>query len=101
MKNNMVRLNFDFPREHYPYLKMLCAQEGVSMREFATKLLIKKIEEYEDHLLAKKAHQRLKNMDENENIPFEDACELAGWEDVEEAWDRIQQKLHQRSKKNP
>ena len=30
MKNN-VRLNFEFPRSEYPYLKMICAEKGVSL----------------------------------------------------------------------
>lgn len=59
-----VRLNFEFPREHYPFLKMICAQMGVSMKDFATDLLISAIEEHEDRLLAKKAQKRLDEMDE-------------------------------------
>lgn len=54
---NTVRINFDFPRKHYPYLKMLCAKKGISMKEFATKLLIKELEEYEDRLFAEKAQK--------------------------------------------
>jgi predicted DNA-binding protein len=78
---NTVRLNFEFPREEYPYLKMLCAEKGLSLKEFATHLIIKAIEEYEDHRLSRKAHKRLKEMDTKENIPFEKACDLAGWDD--------------------
>jgi hypothetical protein len=78
-----VRLNFEFPREEYPYLKMLCAQKGVSLKDLATELLIEAIEEYEDEQLALKANKRLEEMKdkESETVTWEEACRLAGWED--------------------
>lgn len=76
-----VRLNFEFPRDEYPHLKLLCAEQGLSLKEFATDLLLKAIEEYEDHRLAKKARKRLKEIDPKENISFEKAQKLAGWDD--------------------
>ncbi len=75
-----VRLNFEFPKEEYPYLKMLCAQKGVSLREFATELLIEAIEEYEDEMLTKKANARLKEMEQEDNIDWNEACRLSGWD---------------------
>jgi hypothetical protein len=78
---NTVRLNFEFPKREYPYLKMLCAEKGISFREFATELLLKAIEEYEDHRLGKKARKRLKEMNPKDQIPFDQACDLAGWKD--------------------
>jgi predicted DNA-binding protein len=78
---NTVRLNFEFPREEYPYLKMLCAEKGLSFKEFATELFIKAIEEYEDHMLTRKARKRMKSLDKKDNIPFDKACDLAGWDD--------------------
>ncbi|HEX4839842.1 MAG TPA: hypothetical protein VFU89_05325 [Rhabdochlamydiaceae bacterium] len=77
---NTVRLNFEFPREEYPYLKMLCAEKGLSFKEFATELLLKAIEEYEDHRLARKARKRMKALDKKDNISFDKACDLAGWD---------------------
>lgn len=76
-----VRVNFDFPKDEYPYLKMICAEQGISLKEFATELLLKAIEEYEDRSLSKKARARLKEIKEEDNIPFKKACDLAGWED--------------------
>lgn len=78
-----IRLNFEFPREYYPYLKMLCAHKGKSLKAFASELLIRELEEYEDRHLANKAEQRLREMDEKDNIDFEKAAELAGWDDAE------------------
>jgi predicted DNA-binding protein len=76
-----VRLNFEFPKEEYPLLKMVCADMGVSFKKFATDLVLKAVEEYEDHILAKKAHKRLKEMDAKDNISFDEAARLAGWKE--------------------
>jgi predicted DNA-binding protein len=78
-----VRINFEFPKEEYPYLKMLCAKRGLSLKKFATQLLIRAIEEYEDEQLAKKANERLKAMSEDDTISWDEARRLAGWEDDE------------------
>lgn len=79
-EKDTVRLNFEFPREEFPYLKMLCAQKGISFKELATQLILKAIDEYEDEQLAKKANARLEEIKEEETISWDDACRLAGWE---------------------
>ena len=78
---DVVRLNFEFPKEEYPFLKMVCADMGVSLKKFATDLMLKAIEEYEDQMLAKKAARRLKEMEPENNISFKEATKLAGWDD--------------------
>ena len=78
---NTVRLNFEFPRSEYPYLKLMCADRGLSFRELATELLLKTIEDYEDRKLSQKARKRLKELDSKENIPFDKASKEAGWEE--------------------
>lgn len=83
-EKDTIRLNFDFPREEYPYLKMLCAQKGMSLKEFATKLLIRAIEEYEDEYLAKKGNERLESMHEGDTVSWNEARGLAGWDDEQE-----------------
>ena len=47
MENKSVRINFDFPREEYARLKMICAREGISMRGFISELIRKALEELE------------------------------------------------------
>lgn len=74
------RLNIDFPSDDYTYLKMLCAEKGVTIKDFVVPLLLKAIEEEEDILLNKKAQQRLKNLDASDLIPIEDAFKEAGWD---------------------
>ena len=81
---NTVRLNFEFPRDEYPYLKMMCAGKGMSFRELATDLLRNAIEEYEDFHLERKARKRMGEMNPKETISFEDARKEAGWDDPED-----------------
>ncbi len=80
MKNS-VRLNFEFPREHYPYLKLFLAEKHVSFREYASNLLVRELEQYEDKLLAEKGDKRLSEIDPKDNVDFEEAARLAGWDD--------------------
>lgn len=77
MKNH--RLNIDFPSDDYTYLKMLCAEKGVSIKDFVLPLILKAMEEEEDALLIKKAQQRLKNMNTSDLIPIEEAFKEAKW----------------------
>lgn len=74
------RLNIDFPYDEYKYLKMLCADKGVSIKDFLVPVIIKAIEDEEDDKLAKKAARRLKNLNLDDCIPFEDAIKAAGWD---------------------
>lgn len=73
------RLNIEFPSEDYTYLKMLCAEKGVSIKDFVVPLIIRAMEEEEDTLLARKARKRLKNINPKDLIPIEDAFKDAGW----------------------
>ncbi len=78
-----VRLNFEFPRKKYPYLKLMCAEKGITFRQLATELLYNAIEEYEDKKLGKRARKRLKELNPKDNVPFSKATKLAGWKDSE------------------
>ena len=49
-KEHYRKITFDFPADEYVYLKMACAKQGVSMKDFLTRSVIKSIEEYEDEL---------------------------------------------------
>ena len=75
-----IRLNFEFPLSEYPYLKMVCAKKGLSLRNFATNILLKAIEEAENEMLAQKANERLESLKPEDLIPFEEAARLAGWD---------------------
>lgn len=74
-----VRLNFEFPLTQYPYLKMVCAKKGLTLRDFATEVLIKAIEETEDEMLAQRANERLESMSPEDLISWNEAIQSAGW----------------------
>lgn len=74
-----TRLNVDFPSDDYTYLKMLCAEKGVSMKDFVVPIVLRAMEDEEDALLIKKAQKRLRNIDPKDLIPIEDAFKEAGW----------------------
>ncbi len=74
------RLNVEFPADEFKYLKMICAEKDISIKDFVVPLVLRAIEEEEDILLVKKARKRLKNMDSNDLIPIEDAFKEAGWD---------------------
>lgn len=74
------RLNVDFPSDEYIYLKMLCAEKGVSIKDFVVPLILKAIDDEEDALLIRKAQHRLKNMSPKDLIPVKDAFKEAGWD---------------------
>jgi len=76
-----IRLNFEFPRSEYPYLKLICAEKGVSFKEFATELILSTIEEYEDRKFAKRARKRIKELNPKETITFDKAVKEAGWKE--------------------
>lgn len=78
-----IRLNFEFPRSEYPYLKLMCAERGLSFRELATEMLMNSLEEYEDRKFAKKARKRLRELDPKENVSFDKAAKDAGWEELD------------------
>lgn len=63
---NKVKLTFEFPEEQYPYLKMLCARERISIKEFASAAIIKAIEDYEDSILRERASDILKKIESGE-----------------------------------
>jgi predicted DNA-binding protein len=73
------RMNIDFPSEDYTYLKVLCAEKGVSIKDFVVPIILKAIEEEEDAFLIKKAERRFKNTKLEDLISIEEAMEQAGW----------------------
>lgn len=77
---NTVRLNFEFPRSEYPYLKMVCAKRGLSLKDFATEILLRAIEEAEDEMLSQKANERLTNMKDEDLITWDETKRKVGWD---------------------
>lgn len=74
------RLNIEFPSEDFTYLKMLCAEKGMSIKDFVVPVILRAMEEEEDALLARKAQKRLKILNPNDLISIEEAFKEAGWD---------------------
>ena len=58
-KQQYKRLSIEFPAEEYIHLKMACAKEEVSLKDFVTTAVIMYLENYEDQLIAKTLEQEL------------------------------------------
>ncbi len=76
---NTHRLNIDFPADDYIFLKMICAEKEVTIKDFLVPVIQRAIEEEEDALLIRKAKKRLKNIHEDNLIPINQAFKAAGW----------------------
>jgi predicted DNA-binding protein len=77
MDKNRLRINLE--SVEIKYLKMLCAKKGITVTSFLKEVIKKAINEEEDMLLAKKAANRLHNLNEQELVPIKQAIEDAGW----------------------
>ena len=74
------RINFDFPKEEFGYLKLLCHTKEMTIKDYLTKLITENIEAEEDMLLAKQVEETIESSLENDYIPWEEAVKLAGWD---------------------
>lgn len=79
MHKEYKKVTFDFPADEYVYLKMACAKQGVSMKDFLTKAIIKTIEEYEDELDLK-ALEQITEEDRKNTQPWENVKRELGWD---------------------
>ncbi len=78
-KEKYKKVTFDFPAEEYVYLKMACAKQGISMKDFLTRSAIKSIEEYEDELDLM-ALQKITDEDRKNATPWEEVKKELGWD---------------------
>ena len=78
-KHQYKKLTFEFPAEEYIYLKLACAKQGVTMKDFVTSAVMKSIEEYEDEL-DKIALSEVTDEDRENAIPWEQVEKKLGWD---------------------
>lgn len=78
-KHQNKKLTFEFPAEEYVFLKMTCAKQGVSMKDFVTKAVIKSIEEYEAYLDSQ-SYQALTQEERDNSISLEQLEKELGWD---------------------
>jgi uncharacterized protein (DUF1778 family) len=62
-RSHKARLTLDMDSSEHTYLKMACAELGVSMRQFMLLATFEKMEKIEDDWLAEKAHETLKRLE--------------------------------------
>lgn len=80
-KHQHKKLTFEFPAEEYVLLKMACAKQGVSMKDFVTRAIMKSIDEYEAHLDGL-ALNELTQGDRDNAQPWEDVKKELGWDKI-------------------
>ena len=61
--SHKARLTIDMDIDEHSYLKMACANLGITMRQFMLLATFEKMEQIEDDWLADKAHQILKRIE--------------------------------------
>lgn len=80
-KQPYKRLSVDFPTDEYIFLKMACAKQGVSLKDFVTNAVMKSIDEYEAQLdslsLQDLTEEEIKNA-----IPLEQVEKELGWDKI-------------------
>ncbi len=74
------KLTIDFPADEFVYLKMACAKQDISIKDFVTRAVIRSIENYEDELDKLSIEQAYKDIAEHGTISWEQACKELGWD---------------------
>lgn len=80
MNKQYKKLSVDFPAEEYLYLKLACAKQGISIKEFVTKSVIKTIEDYEDELDLIALREARTEQNIKSAIPWNEAEKELGWD---------------------
>ncbi|MBA3722398.1 MAG: hypothetical protein H0W88_08345 [Parachlamydiaceae bacterium] len=80
MHKKTKKLTVDFPIDEFIYLKMACAKQDVTIKEFVTKAVIKSVEDYEDDLDKASIEAARKDIQENGTVSWKEMCDEMGWE---------------------
>jgi hypothetical protein len=79
MEQQYRKITFDFPEDEYVFLKMACAKQRISMKEFLTTAVIKSIDEYEANLDSL-AYKEVTDEERANARPWEDVQKELGWD---------------------
>lgn len=79
-KDKYKKITFEFPIEEYVYLKIACAKQGVKMKDFITKTVIRSIEDYEDELDRSSLETARKDTLESGSMSWEEMKKDLGWD---------------------
>lgn len=83
MEKQYKKLSIEFPVEEYIYLKMACANKGVSIKDFVTQAVIIYIQEYEDQLDREAIEAARKSIEAHGTIPWEEMEKKIGWDKLQ------------------
>lgn len=81
MHKEYKRLSIEFPTDEYVYLKMACAKQGVSMKEFVTTAITMYMEDYEDKLAIEAFNRELTEDNIKKAIPLDQLISELGFDE--------------------
>lgn len=79
-QKELKKLTIDFPAEEFIYLKMACAKQRISIKDFVTRAVIKSVEDYEDELDRISIAEAKKEIAEHGVVSWDEMCDAMGWE---------------------
>jgi len=80
-KQDYKKVTFEFPAEEYLYLKLACVKQGVSIKEFITKAVLRDIHEYEDELDTKAFQEEYTEENIKNAISLDELDKIMGWDE--------------------
>ena len=73
------KLTVDFPLDEFIYLKMACAKQDITIKDFVTKAVIRSVEDYEDELDKESLEAARKDIEKNGTVSWNEMCNEMGW----------------------
>lgn len=83
MDQQYKKLSIEFPIEKYTFLKIICAKQHISIKNFVTKSIIKSIEEYENELDRQSIEVLKKSIESQGTISWEEMEKKLGWDKLQ------------------
>ncbi len=74
------KVTFEFPANEYVYLKIACAKQGVSIKDFITQATLRSLEEYENELDLSSLEEARKDIKKHDLISWEEMEKKLGWD---------------------
>lgn len=74
------KLTVSFPANEYVYLKMACAKQRISLKDFVTRAVIRSVEDYEDELDSASLQAARDDANEKGTMSWEEMEKRLGWD---------------------
>ncbi len=79
-KQSYKKVTFEFPASEYVHLKLACIKQGLSIKEFITKAVLRDIQEYEDELDLKTFQEAYTKENIENAVSLEELDKIMGWD---------------------